>query len=131
MGYLLDTNIVSAYLRGDRRVGQRFNQYGGRLYISTVVLAEVSVWPRLNNSPVRQADVDLLIPEFRILPVDERVALRFAVVRSDLMNGGISLPTPDLLIAVTALEHSLVMVTANRRHFDPVPGLRVEDWTTP
>lgn len=31
MSFLLDTDTCSAYLKGDRRVQQRFLQYGGRL----------------------------------------------------------------------------------------------------
>ena len=65
----------------------------------------------------------------RLLPVDEAVAVRFGAVSLALRAAGNPLPTPDLLIAATALEHDLTVVTANRRDFDPVPGLRVEDWT--
>ena len=129
MGFLLDTNVLSAHVRGNRRVLQRVGQYGGRLFISTVTLAEVGVWPRLHSAKIKQADLDALLAGLHVLPLDEPVALRFAVVSAGLRNAGRPLPTPDLLIAATALEHDLTVVTANRRDFDPVPGLRVEDWT--
>ena len=35
----------------------------------------------------------------------------------------------DLLIAGIALEHGLVMVTRNGRHFERIEGLTVEDWS--
>ena len=107
----------------------RCQQYGGRLYISAVTLAEFAVWPRLNTNSLPQAEVDRLLTGLHILPLDEPVALRFAAVSADLRNAGNTLPTADLLIAATALHHGLTMVTANRRHFDPVPALAVEDWT--
>ena len=129
MGFLLDTSTLSRHLRGDRRVMQRVGQHGGRLYVSAVVLAEISVWPRLRRAKASQAEVDQLLAVMHLLPVDEPVALRFAAVAADLRNAGNPLPTPDLLIAATALEHDLTVVTANRRDFDPVPGLRVDDWT--
>ncbi len=34
----------------------------------------------------------------------------------------------DILIAATALEHNLVMVTENVNHFHRIPGLSVESW---
>ena len=131
MGFLLDTNILTAHLRNDGRVWNRCVQHGGRLFISTVTLAEIAVWPRLKSKSVRQADLDRLLADLHILPLDEPIALRFAAVSAGLRNAGTPLPTADLLIAATALQHGLTMVTANRRRFDPVPGPAVEDWTTP
>lgn len=34
----------------------------------------------------------------------------------------------DVLIAATALQHNLLMITANQREFDRVPGLQSENW---
>ena len=133
MGFLLDTNVLSDYMKGDRRVFARATRHGGRLFLSTVTLAEISVWPRLKRRGrwATQANLDRLLAGLTILPLDEPVALRFAAVAADLRHAGTPLPTADLLIAATALHHGLTMVTANRRHFDPVPGLAVEDWTGP
>ncbi|NNJ27568.1 type II toxin-antitoxin system VapC family toxin [Alienimonas chondri] len=129
MGFLLDTNVLSDYLRGHPRVLQRAAQYGGRLFISTVTLGEISVWPRLRGARITRDELDLLLGGLHVIPLDEAIALRFAEVAAALRNAGTPKPTPDLLIAATALHHGLTMVTANRRDFDPVPGLPVEDWT--
>jgi len=39
--------------------------------------------------------------------------------------------TLDLRIAATALVHDFTLVTANRKHFSPIPDLRIEDWSAP
>ena len=129
-GFLLDTNVVSARLRGHGRVCVKFVRHGGRLFISAVTPAEAAVRPKPNRTRAKQADVDALPPELVVLPLDEPVAPRFAEVSAGLRNAGTPLPTADLLIAATALHHDLTAVTANRRRFGPAPGLAVEGWTT-
>ncbi|HXF53040.1 MAG TPA: hypothetical protein VNK52_02845, partial [Hyphomicrobiaceae bacterium] len=37
----------------------------------------------------------------------------------------------DLIIAATAPEHGLTLVTGNSAHFSWIPGLTVEDWRQP
>ncbi len=44
MSHLLDTNIVSAYLKRPGGLAHRFIQYSGRLYLSTIGLAELYDW---------------------------------------------------------------------------------------
>ena len=131
MGFLLDTNVLTAYLKGDRRVFAKFVQHGGRLSVSTVSLAELAVATHRKNVAAwaDPASVDALLTTVLVLDLTEPVARRYAVVAAALFDAGTPLPTADLLIAATALHHGLTMVTANRRHFDPVPGLAVEDWT--
>ena len=34
----------------------------------------------------------------------------------------------DLLIAATALENDLILVTNNLKHFSRIPGLKIENW---
>ncbi len=130
MGFPLDTNVLTADLKGDRRVFPKWIQYGGRLYVSTISLAELAVVPHLRQ-PGAWADptaIDAMLTTVRLLDVDEPVARLYGKVAAGLFNAGAPLPTADLLIAATALHHGLTMVTANRRHFDPVPELIVQDW---
>jgi predicted nucleic acid-binding protein len=59
----------------------------------------------------------LLAPMHEI-PLDTSIAERGGVLKRT-----VQLQTPDALIAATALEHELALMTRNRRHFDRVPGL--------
>jgi tRNA(fMet)-specific endonuclease VapC len=62
--------------------------------------------------------------KWRILPFNEPAADRFEVLRKDRVRIG----TQDLKIAAIALEHDALLLSANLRDFQQVPGLRVEDW---
>ena len=132
MSFLIDTDVCSAYLRGDGRVFNRFLQHGGGLYVSAVSLAELYTWAfRANAPPGRLVGIADLLSQVAVVPVDQDVARRFGEVRAALLDQGRPVATPDLLIASTALLHDLTVVTHNTAHFVPVPGLRIADWLAP
>lgn len=62
--------------------------------------------------------------EFTIALFDELAADKF----DELRSAKIRLGTMDLKIAATALVNQATLLSGNRRHFERVPGLRVEDW---
>ena len=62
--------------------------------------------------------------EFEIAEFDEAAARQF----DDLKQQRIRLGTMDLKIAATALVKNALLLSANLRHFERVPGLRVENW---
>jgi predicted nucleic acid-binding protein len=53
------------------------------------------------------------------------VALRAGQIDGENAAKGVRLALPDLLIGVTALELGFDVATANLRHFEMVPGLKV------
>jgi predicted nucleic acid-binding protein len=50
---------------------------------------------------------------------------RFAFIRGELRANGQLIGDADLLIAATALEHDLTLVTQNLHHFNRIPGLKL------
>jgi tRNA(fMet)-specific endonuclease VapC len=61
---------------------------------------------------------------FQIIAFDEPCADQFEKLRAAKIRIG----TMDLKIAATALVHDALLLSANLRDFERVPGLRVEDW---
>ena len=53
MSFLLDTNILSAHLRRPSGLAHRFFQHSGRLYTSSVSLAELYDWVKGRHDPGR------------------------------------------------------------------------------
>ena len=133
MSFLLDTNILSAHLRRPPGLAHRFMQYAGRLYTSSVVLAELFVWAYNRPDPTKLlTGIDeLLFEEVNLLNYDVDCANEFGRVRVQLRQRGIEVPSVDLLIASVALVYDLTLVTHNTADFENVPDLRLVDWLKP
>ena len=132
MSFLVDTDVCSAFLKGVRLVGGRFQQYGGGLHVSTVTAGELFTWAlRAKASPARLQGVLDLLRDVTVLHVTLDVAQQFGAVRAHLLDQGIATAEMDLFIAATALVHGLIVVTHNLADYANVPGLRVVDWLIP
>lgn len=130
MSFLLDTNVLSAHFRRPSQLAARFFQHSGRLYTSTVVLAELFVWAynRPDVGQLRDGIDELLLREVCVLDFDRDCAAEFGRVRIALRRGGIEVPSLDLMIASVALVYDLTVVTRNVSDFQRIPGLRLDDW---
>ena len=66
-----------------------------------------------------------------VIPFDEKAAEAYGPLRAELERRGQRLDGLDLRIAAIALSRDLTLVTGNVRHFEQVPGLRIENWLEP
>lgn len=107
---LVDTDIFIDHLRGS----VEFKPGRNRLHYSVVTRAELFA----GNSATDL--VSQLLGPFRELTVDRSVAERAGRVVREFQ-----LRMPDALIAATALENRLTLMTRNRKDFDKVRGLRI------
>jgi len=132
VNFLLDTDICSAYMKGDGRIQNRFIQYGGGLSISVATLGELYTWTLRAKAGRRRAQglVDLL-RDVAVLDATPDVARRFGEIEAALLDQGRPVAEFDLLIAATALAHGLSVITHNVSDFEHIPGLNVIDWLSP
>jgi tRNA(fMet)-specific endonuclease VapC len=133
MSFLLDTNVVSAFFRRPALLAHRFDQHAGRLYLPTIVLAElhVAAWRLRDPGPMLAAIEALVHDEVTVLDFDAACAAVFGQVRAERLNAGVSIPLMDLLIGSVALAHDLTVVSHNTDHFALIPGLQIVDWLAP
>lgn len=105
----------------------------GRVFISAITLAELSVGPLVADSETERADRLGLLQHAETnidaLPFDASAARAFGRVSADLRLAGrkSSSRALDALIAATALAHDMPLVTANARDFEGIRGLEVID----
>jgi tRNA(fMet)-specific endonuclease VapC len=133
--FLLDTNIVSEAIRPfpNPAVLDKIEQNKGRAGVATVVWHELLFGlERLPPSRKRNALEAYLLRVVQatmpILPYDQAAAEWHARERARLAAAGRTPPFLDGQIAATAKANDLVLVTANRAHFESFEGLQIEDW---
>ncbi len=78
-------------------------------------------------SPSEREAVGQLLGPLRVLPLDHAGAEQAANVRRFLEARGMGIGTADYLIAGIVLANQGRLLTKNRRHFERVPGLVLED----
>ena len=129
MNFLIDTNICSAYIKGNRTVWSRFLQHAGGMALSVITVGELWTWAkRAKTRPQARNAVAELIELLDVIEIDFQVALRFGELRAQMLDVGKPMPDMDMLIAATALAHDMTLVTHNTVDFQPVAGLRLIDW---
>jgi tRNA(fMet)-specific endonuclease VapC len=130
-GYLLDTCIVSAAMRGEPRavLNRLANIASDRLHVSALVLGELATGAeKSERRAATLASVRDVTAGMATLPFDADDAFAYGRVRAALERKGASIGPMDMLIAAQAVARNLVLVTDNLREFRRVPGLKCENW---
>jgi tRNA(fMet)-specific endonuclease VapC len=123
--YLVDADwLIDAAIGRPRaqRTLDRLSDEG--LAVSIVAVAEVYEGAFGTPDPhATLAGLRDFLGDFAVLPLTDPIAERFARMRAALRQQGQLIPDMDLLIAATALEEDLTLVTRNERHFNRIPEL--------
>lgn len=127
MRYLLDTDWVINYLRGNHQVVERFNQLLPQgIGISIISIAEL--YEGIADTEYQQEkeqEIKNFLGYVDIIPLDEPVCRVFARERKRLRAQGKLIADFDLLIGSTAICHQLTLLTNNRRHFQRLQELDI------
>lgn len=137
-GYLLDTNIPSEVMRPrpERRVEEFMREAGkDRVYLSVLSLGEIVKGIEILVEGKRRVILEAWLDEEirpwfgeRILPISAAIAERWGALSAQARLRGTPLPVVDGLIAATALEHDLTLVTRNSRDFTASGVALVNPW---
>ena len=131
MKFLLDTNVLSDFARGDPAVMTRLRREAPP-QIAVSAITETEVEYGLARNPglaprVREA-MRMLLNTISVLPFEREDARVAAQLRASLNSQGTPIGAYDVLLAACALRRGLKIVTHNAREFARVGGLGLEDW---
>ena len=131
MIYLLDTNIVSYWMRGDEKLINKIKSHKpSELSICTITLAEIyyGIERSLVKKKERRNKIERIHSHLEIYPFDELAARKYSIIRTQLEKDGIVISERDLQIASIAMANKLIVVTHNVKEFIRIANLDVEDW---
>ena len=131
MRYMLDTNTcIYIIKKHPANVIKKIQTLAlGDICLSSLTLAELkygvekSQHKQQNKSALEEFTLPLEIMSF-----DEKATYHYGHVRAYLEKKGTPIGALDLIIAAHALSLNLILVTNNRKEFQRVPQLKVEDW---
>ncbi len=138
-GWLLDTNVL-AELRRPRPEPKVIAFVAAQpldsLFISSVTLAEIRFGIELVADANRRAELNDWLthkvrPMFdqRVLPVTEDIMLKWRLLVEDGRKAGHTFSQPDLIIAATALEHGLTVVSRDTTDYERARVSVLNPWS--
>lgn len=122
---LIDTNAYTAFMLGDAAVVEVL-AHAERIYLNSIVLGELlGGFAAGTREAKNRAELARFLdsPRAEVVPVTAQTADSYALVYSSLRRKGRPIPTNDLWIAASALEHGAALLTRDT-HFGQIEGLR-------
>lgn len=126
--YLLDTNIISYYLKGIESLKDKISSNIDLLSISIISYYEIVSGLQSIDATKRITEFEKFCELIDIINLDKASILASCKIYASLKKSGKLIDDIDILIAGIALSNNLVMVTDNTDHFERIGGLKVENW---
>lgn len=131
MGYLLDTNIVSASLKQNLKVELKISEIrrqGKIIGISAMTYYEIKRGLLRTNATRKLTLFQLFCQDYPILYLDDlRIFEKASEIHADLKSKGKIIQDADILIAATAIVHDLILVSHDS-DLTRVKDLKLENW---
>ena len=129
--YCLDTNIFVDILRGDLKLIEKIEDLlnaGTPLFLSPISLCELCRGAYGHaNAKEKLMQLNNLVSYFEILEFDVSTCHEFGRMHTLLKRSGKTASEFDLLIAVSAKVHDLILITRDNKGFEHT-GVKLEVW---
>jgi tRNA(fMet)-specific endonuclease VapC len=130
MRALLDTSAYSAFMRGHPDVQQALRE-ADEICLTPIVLGELRAGFRHGKRRQKnEAELRTMLasPRVKVVDVDAETADRYAAILNSLWDSGTPIPTNDIWIAASAMQHGLRILTTDP-HFGKVSQVLVDCFT--
>ncbi len=128
---LIDTDILSYFLKGNNLVAGNFGLYlkeYPKITISEVTYFEILSGLTFKKANKQIEEFEAFVSTCEILKLSTSSLRKSANIYADLREKGITIGTADLLIAGTALTNGLTLITNNQKHYEPISELPTSNW---
>jgi len=126
--YLIDTDWAIHYLNANSKIVANLDaRRADGIAISVIQVAELYEGALYARDPAAsEGELHDFLTGMAKLPTDEDTCRIFGRERGRLRAFSKIIGDFDLMIAATAIQHHLILLTNNRRHFDRIEALRIE-----
>ncbi len=131
---LLDTDTLSAILRGTPFVAARSREYLAEhraFALSIITRYEIPRGLKAKGATTQAQAFDRFCDTCLIVPLTDEIVVRAAEIYATLKRRGQPTGDADILIGASALTHGFGVVTNNEAHFRRIEGLLVDNWLKP
>lgn len=126
---VLDTDTCVEILRGNQAVIAQRAATHDAIATTWITAAELAYGASKSLHPERnQNRVIAFLHSLPVVEMNMLAAERFGAIKTNLERSGQLIADADLWIASISLAHGAVLVTGNRRHYERVAGLMLENW---
>jgi predicted nucleic acid-binding protein len=121
---LLDTSAYSNLMRGNKNIAELLDD-ADEVFLCAIVVGELLAGFKRG---VKDQDNRAVLKDFLsvtnagVLSIDDATAERYSVILDYLKNCGTPIPTNDIWIAASAMQHGLILLTSDR-HFSFLPQI--------
>jgi tRNA(fMet)-specific endonuclease VapC len=129
---MLDTDILSEFLRGNPKVIAKVDEYlkeYGIINISIITYYEILNGLLYKDANMQLARFEEFVALNKVIPLTMRMAKVAAEIQANLRKKGTVIGHTDTLIAGIAISGELQLVTNNTDHFKRIKGLEIANWT--
>jgi tRNA(fMet)-specific endonuclease VapC len=125
--YLLDTNIISAWLSGEKMIADKIDGASG-IYIPFIVIGEL-YYGAFHSGQIQKNihDLEKLANRYKVLLADKQTSKEYGKIKAFLRKKGRPIPENDIWIAALAKQHKITLVTKDN-HFKEIEGLKTVPW---
>lgn len=126
---ILDTDTCIAILRGNEAVIERRAAISDDVVTTWITAAELFYGAAKSKAPENNRSVvTSFLTTLPVLGLDEASAQIFGEAKALLERQGQRLADADLFIGAIAAARRGTIVTGNRRHYERIPGVTLENW---
>jgi predicted nucleic acid-binding protein len=124
---MLDTSAYAAFLRGNPEIKLSLQQ-ADEIFLNPVVLGELIAGFLMGKNEKKNRTIlqDFISSaRMKVAEIDEETSERYAVIVNHLRIKGTPIPTNDLWIAASAMQHGLKVLTTDK-HYLEIPQIITE-----
>lgn len=124
---MLDTSAYSAFLKSNSEIKLSL-QEADEIFFNPIILGELLTGFIMGKSEKRNRAIlqeFLSSPRVKVIDIDDETSERYAVIMNHLRLKGVPVPTNDLWIAASAMQHGLKVLTTDN-HYLNIPQIITE-----